>query len=163
MTTPTCSLPCSDWALGSSATDSRRSCYKLEDLADTLWRGRPEWARPAVGGFALGGLLLALPQMYGVGYPVMNKAVSGHTVLWLLVILMLGKVLATSLTLSIGGSGGIFAPSLFTGAMGGMAFGVIVQHLFGPIVSSRPSSEWWRWERCRDRGAGAAHRHRQRG
>ncbi len=110
--------------------------YKLEDLTDALWKGRPEWARPAVGGVALGGLLLALPQMYGVGYPVMNKVVSGHTVLWLLVILMLGKVLATSLTLSIGGSGGIFAPSLFTGAMAGMAFGVIVQHLFGPIVSS---------------------------
>jgi CIC family chloride channel protein len=110
--------------------------YKLEDITDTLWKGRPEWARPAVGGLALGGLLLALPQMYGVGYPVMDKAISGHTVLWLLVILMLGKVLATSLTLSIGGSGGVFAPSLFTGAMGGMAFGVIVHHLFGPTASS---------------------------
>jgi CIC family chloride channel protein len=110
--------------------------YKLEDVTDALWKGRPEWARPAVGGLALGGLLLALPQMYGVGYPVMDKAISGHTVLWLLVILMAGKVLATSLTLSIGGSGGVFAPSLFTGAMGGMAFGAVVQHLFGPIVSS---------------------------
>ncbi len=110
--------------------------YKLEDVVDRIWKGRPEWARPAVGGLALGGLLLALPQMYGVGYPVMNKAISGHTVLWLLVILMLAKILAASLTLSIGGSGGVFAPSLFTGAMGGMAFGVIVQHLFGPIVSS---------------------------
>ncbi len=110
--------------------------YKLEDVTDALWKGRPEWARPAVGGLALGGLLLALPQMYGVGYPVMDKAISGHTVLWLLVILMVGKVLATSLTLSIGGSGGVFAPSLFTGAMGGMAFGAIAQHLFGPIVST---------------------------
>jgi chloride channel protein, CIC family len=110
--------------------------YKLEDVADALWKGRPEWARPAVGGLALGGLLLALPQMYGVGYPVMDKAISGHTVLWLLVVLMAGKVLATSLTLSIGGSGGVFAPSLFTGAMGGMAFGVVVHHLFGPVVSS---------------------------
>ena len=43
---------------------------------------------------------------------------------------------AASLTLSIGGSGGVFAPSLFTGAMAGMAFGLIVQDLFGPIVSS---------------------------
>jgi chloride channel protein, CIC family len=110
--------------------------YKLEDVTDALWKGRPEWARPAVGGLALGGLLLALPQMYGVGYPVMDKAISGHTVLWLLAILMVAKVLATSLTLSIGGSGGIFAPSLFTGAMGGMAFGAVVHHLFGPIVSS---------------------------
>ncbi len=110
--------------------------YKFEDVADTLWRGRPEWARPAVGGVALGLLLLALPQLYGVGYPVMNQAVAGNIVLWLLVVLIVGKIVAASLTLSIGGSGGVFAPSLFTGAMAGMAFGVIVEHLFGPVVSS---------------------------
>lgn len=110
--------------------------YKLEDLVDRLWQGRPEWARPAVGGIALGCLLLALPQMYGVGYPVMDKAISGQVVLWLLVVLMVGKVAATSLTLSIGGSGGVFAPSLFVGAMAGMAFGSSVAHLLGPVVSN---------------------------
>jgi CIC family chloride channel protein len=110
--------------------------YRLEDLGDRVWKGRPEWARPAVGGLALGSLLFALPQMYGVGYPVLDNAVAGHTALWLLLLFMAGKILAVSVTLSIGGSGGIFAPSLFTGAMGGMAFGVGVQHLFGSIVSS---------------------------
>ena len=74
--------------------------------------------------------------MYGVGYPVMNQMVAGQVVLWLLVVLMVGKVVATSLTLSIGGSGGVFAPSLFTGAAAGMAFGVIVEHLFGPGVGA---------------------------
>ena len=108
--------------------------YKFEDVLDRLWKGRPEWARPAAGGVALGALLLALPQMYGVGYPVMDQMVAGNVVLWLLVILMLGKVVATSLTLSIGGSGGVFGPSLFTGAAAGMAFGMIAQHLFGPGV-----------------------------
>lgn len=110
--------------------------YKLEDVVDDLWKGRPEWARPAVGGLALGALLLALPQLYGVGYPVMDKAVSGRVVLWLLLVLMAGKIVAASLTLSIGGSGGVFAPSLFTGAMGGMAFGLVVRDVFGPVVSS---------------------------
>jgi chloride channel protein, CIC family len=110
--------------------------YKLEDVLDDLWKGRPEWARPAVGGLALGALLFALPQMYGVGYPVMDEAIAGHIVLWLLLALMVGKIVAASLTLSIGGSGGVFAPSLFTGAMGGMAFGWVVAHLFGHIVSS---------------------------
>ena len=52
--------------------------YRLEDVADELWKGRPEWARPAVGGLLLGALLLVLPQMYGVGYPVMDRAVAGH-------------------------------------------------------------------------------------
>ena len=61
--------------------------YKFEDRADVLWKGRPEWARPAVGGIALGLLLLALPQMYGVGYPVMGQAVAGRIVLWLLLVL----------------------------------------------------------------------------
>ncbi len=108
--------------------------YKLEDRADELWKGRPEWARPAVGGLALGLVLLALPDMYGVGYPVMNKVIAGHVVLSLIVLFMLGKVVATSLTLSIGGSGGVFAPSLFIGAMAGMAFGTVVHGVFGPAV-----------------------------
>jgi CIC family chloride channel protein len=110
--------------------------YKVEDLGDRLWKGRPEWARPAVGGLALGAMLLALPQMYGVGYPVMDNAIAGHTVLWLLVVLMVAKIVAVSVTLSIGGSGGVFAPSLFTGAMAGMAFGVTIEHAFGHIVAT---------------------------
>ena len=99
-----------------------------------MWKGRPEWARPAVGGVALGSVLLALPQMYGVGYPVMGKALAGQYALWFVAILMLGKILASSLTLSIGGSGGVFAPSLFIGAMAGMAFGTVAHHLFGPAI-----------------------------
>ncbi|HUY57448.1 MAG TPA: chloride channel protein [Candidatus Micrarchaeaceae archaeon] len=108
--------------------------YKVEDVCDTLWKGRPEWLRPAVGGIALGALLLALPQIYGVGYPVMDKAVAGQYILWFLAILMVGKMFATSLTMGIGGSGGVFAPSLFIGAMGGMGFGIIAHHLFGAAV-----------------------------
>jgi len=108
--------------------------YKTEDLCDRLWKDRPEWARPAVGGIALGLLLLALPQMYGVGYPVMYKAVAGDYVLWFLIILAGGKMLATSLTIGIGGSGGVFAPSLFIGATSGMAFGEIAGKLLGPAV-----------------------------
>ena len=108
--------------------------YGLEDVADRWWKGRPEWAKPVVGGVALGGLLLVLPQMYGVGYPVMNEIIAGHYVLWFVLVLMVGKIVASSLTLSIGGSGGVFAPSLFIGAAGGMAFGVIAHHLFGPVV-----------------------------
>src|SRR5579883_938446 len=62
--------------------------YRLEDAVDALWGGRPEWARPAVGGLALGALLLALPQLYGVGYPVMNQVVSGRTAIWLVAVLL---------------------------------------------------------------------------
>jgi chloride channel protein, CIC family len=105
--------------------------YKVEDWCDVLWKGRPEWARPAVLGLAFGLLLLALPQMYGVGYPVMFKTTAGDYAIWFLIVLAFGKILATSVTMGIGGSGGIFAPSLFIGVTSGMAYGDIVDHLFG--------------------------------
>jgi chloride channel protein, CIC family len=106
--------------------------YKMEDLWDIAWKNRPEWARPAIGGIALGLILLALPQMYGVGYPVMDKAIAGNYVLWFLIVLAAGKIIACSMTLGIGGSGGVFAPSLFIGVTSGMAFGEIAGHIFGP-------------------------------
>jgi CIC family chloride channel protein len=107
-----------------------RSLYGLEDLADRLWRG-PEWLQPAAGGAVLGLLLLALPQMYGVGYPVLEGAIRGNYAVAFLLWLLVGKVVATSLTIAIGGSGGVFAPSLFIGAMLGSAFGDAIQRLPG--------------------------------
>ena len=108
--------------------------YATEDLCDKVWGNRPEWARPAAGGIALGLLLLALPQLYGVGYPVLYQAVGGSYALWFLIVLAAGKIIACSLTIGIGGSGGVFAPSLFIGATSGMAFGEIAGHLLGPAA-----------------------------
>jgi chloride channel protein, CIC family len=108
--------------------------YQTEDVCDKLWGNRPQWARPAVGGVLLGLLLLAIPQLYGVGYPVMDQATAGGYALAFLILLAFGKMLATSLTIGIGGSGGIFAPCLFIGVTGGYAYGDIVSHLFGPAA-----------------------------
>ena len=110
--------------------------YAIEDLCDGLWRG-PEWLRPAVGGIVLGLLLLVLPQMYGVGYPVLGNAVDGRYAIAFLALLLVGKMVATSLTIGIGGSGGVFAPSLFIGAMLGAGFGeaahALAPGIAGPI------------------------------
>ncbi|MFB7509647.1 chloride channel protein [Streptomyces broussonetiae] len=105
-----------------------RFLYLIEDACDWLWRG-PEWLRPAVGGGLLGLVLLALPEMYGVGYPVLEKATEGGYAVGFLLLLLAGKMLATSLTIGIGGSGGVFAPSLSIGAMLGSAYGIGVHHL----------------------------------
>jgi chloride channel protein, CIC family len=105
-----------------------RVLYGIEDLADRLWRG-PEWLRPCAGGLVLGVILLLLPQMYGVGYPVLEGAIRGEYLGRFLLVLLAGKMLATSVTIAIGGSGGVFAPSLFMGAMLGTAYG----HLVGAI------------------------------
>ena len=91
--------------------------------------------RPAVGGALLGLLLLAVPEMYGVGYPVLSRAVDGHYALAFVLMLLAAKVVATSLTIAIGGSGGVFAPSLFMGAMLGSAFGQIA-HAALPSVTA---------------------------
>jgi H+/Cl- antiporter ClcA len=82
----------------------------------------PITARTAVLGVVLGLLPLALPRMYGVGYPVMFKATDGGYAIWFLIVLAFGKILATSLSIGIGDSGGIFAPSLFIGVTSGMAW-----------------------------------------
>jgi len=112
-----------------------RVLYAGEDLADRLWRG-PAWLRPAAGGILLGLLLLAVPQMYGVGYPVLQRAVAGHYVILVLLGLLAAKILATSLTMWIGGSGGVFAPSLFMGAMLGTAYGTIAHHLLPHLAAA---------------------------
>ena len=111
-----------------------RVLYGTEDFVDKIWRG-PEWLRPAAGGVVLGLLLLALPQLYGVGYPVIDHAGQGSIVLWLLAALLAGKMIATSLTIGIGGSGGVFAPSLFMGAMLGTGFGLVANALFQGSVA----------------------------
>ena len=110
-----------------------RFLYELEDRADRLWRLSESW-RPAAGGVLLGLLLLAVPQMYGVGYQVLESAIAGNYALLFLLGLLGAKVLATSLTLSIGGSGGVFAPSLFMGAMLGMAFGLAAHEVLPGIA-----------------------------
>lgn len=112
--------------------------YKIEDWCDFIWKG-PEWLRPATGGLLLGGLLFLIPELYGVGYPVMGRAFSGSYTVAFLLVLLLGKIVATSLTIGIGGSGGVFAPSLFMGAMFGVAYGgilhLIIPGLTGPIAA----------------------------
>jgi CIC family chloride channel protein len=115
-----------------------RVLYLIEDACDRVWRG-PEWLRPAVGGILLGGLLLALPQMYGVGYPVLENGIDGRYAIGFLLVLLLGKMIATSLTIGIGGSGGVFAPSLFIGAMAGTAFGLAMQAAF-PALHISPGA-----------------------
>jgi CIC family chloride channel protein len=84
----------------------------------------PENTKPAVGGLLVGFLGIWLPQIMGVGYGSIND-IMDKALPWLLVLaLLFGKILASSLTLGSGGSGGIFAPSLFMGAALGGAFGM---------------------------------------
>lgn len=105
-----------------------RSRYLMADGAAALLdRLRvPAWARPAVGGLAVGLALLAVPEMYGESSPVLVASLSGRVALGALLVLVVAKILATSLTLAVGFPGGVFAPSLFIGGTLGAAFGALV-------------------------------------
>jgi len=77
--------------------------------------------------------------MYGVGYPVLEAGIRGHYSGGFLMVLLVGKLVAVSLTIAIGGSGGVFAPSLFIGAMFGTGYGQLVHGLF-PGSTANPGA-----------------------
>lgn len=81
----------------------------------------PGILKPALGGLLVGICGIWLPQVLGVGYAAINDAMHMAPVWYLMLALLAGKLVATSLTLGSGGSGGIFAPALFLGAsLGGL-------------------------------------------
>jgi len=112
-----------------------KSLYKTEDVIDN-WKGIPEWLKPVFGGIIIGLIGLKFPQILGVGYETIEATFNGEYLLWTLIALVFLKILATSITLGAGHSGGIFAPSLFMGATLGGAFGLFVKQLFPQIVGN---------------------------
>ncbi|MCP5048802.1 MAG: chloride channel protein, partial [bacterium] len=105
--------------------------YFLEDTFDAV--KVPDFYKTAVGGLMLGAIGIYFPQVFGVGYDAMGQAFSGQLGLWMLFALIFLKILASSLTLGSGSSGGIFAPSLFIGAMAGGFFGTVLSKLFPTV------------------------------
>lgn len=114
-----------------------KTLYKGEDLFNAL--RLPEYIKPAIGGLAVGLIGLFYPQLFGVGYEGVESALLGEFAVGLLVVLCLLKIVATSFTLGSGGSGGVFAPSLFIGAMLGSAFGRGANALF-PATAVEPGA-----------------------
>jgi CIC family chloride channel protein len=95
----------------------------------------PNFVKPAIGGLMLGSLAIWLPQLMSGGYGWIQTAIDGRMTMWLMLILCFGKIVATSFTISSGGSGGVFAPSLFIGAMLGGAFGLACQRFFPETIT----------------------------
>ncbi|RMF09979.1 MAG: chloride channel protein [Candidatus Neomarinimicrobiota bacterium] len=102
--------------------------YRIRDWFSGL--SLPQNLRPALGGALLGILALFLPQVLGGGYGWMQMALNGHWGLGTLVILIVAKAVAMSLTIGSGGSGGVFAPSLYVGTMTGIALATVLNQLF---------------------------------
>lgn len=135
-----------------------RTLYYFEDLFDT-WRF-PAALKPAAGGLLLGTISFLYPQLmsqitasvdelqlglpiseniphiFGSGFEAIEFALLGRLTVALMLALVFLKILATSMTLGSGNSGGVFAPALFMGAMSGGVFGKLVQITFPAVVVS---------------------------
>jgi CIC family chloride channel protein len=128
-----------------------RTLYMTEDIFDYKLK-IPGYLKPALGGLLLGfaGLLainlnytgfhhLSAPAIFSDGYEAVSSVLGGEGIWYTMLALVVLKILATNLTLGSGNSGGIFAPSLFMGAMAGGFFGYIVHSLF-PTVTAHPGA-----------------------
>jgi CIC family chloride channel protein len=83
----------------------------------------PNIFKPALGGIFLGLIIFYFPQVMATGYGWVQMAMEGKLLWGTMLLLAFFKILATSCTISSGGSGGVFGPSVFIGAMLGGAFG----------------------------------------
>jgi CIC family chloride channel protein len=111
---------------------------------------RLSWLRPVLAGLVVAGLIFVEPALFGTGQQVTNSLLldeqvtavtgTGGEVWWVLILLGVGKAVATSLTISSGASGGAFMPSLFMGAAVGTGF-------------ARLASEFWTGEFALNPGA----------
>ena len=99
----------------------------------------PVWARPALGGLAVGIIGIFMPEILGVGYFATDRALNGELPILIMLSLVVLKTAATAITLGSGGGGGVFSPSLFIGAMMGGTFGVIAT-MVQPELSSGHSA-----------------------
>jgi CIC family chloride channel protein len=101
-------------------------------VRDKIFRpmGLPGWLKPAIGGTALGLIAVYFPAALGMGYGYIQQAIEGSLTIQFLLLFAAVKIVATSLTISSGGSGGVFGPSLVIGGALGAAFGMF----FGDLV-----------------------------
>ena len=115
---------------GAVAVGFVKLLYALEDGADRIpIKG---WAKTPVLLSLIGLSLPYFPHIYGVGYDTITQVLKGEMVWHMLLFLIPVKMLATSVTLAAGGSGGIFAPSLFLGAVFGGFFGSLLAFVVPP-------------------------------
>lgn len=116
-----------------------RSFYGVAHLFHRL--RLPRWLKPALGGLLVGLMALVLPQVLSMGYGWLQIGMTQQLLslpLWLVLLLPFAKILATSLTVGSGGSGGVFAPGMFLGGMLGAALWRL-GHLLLPAMPASPA------------------------
>lgn len=109
----------------------------------------PLYLKPAFGGLLLGVLALIfswltepsqMGAVYGAGYGYVQQVIDGKLTLYFMLLLIFFKIIATSLTICSGGSGGVFGPSIVIGGLTGGAFGMICHLMFPELVTTETAS-----------------------
>jgi CIC family chloride channel protein len=95
-----------------------------------------EQLKPILGALMVGSIAIIFPQVMGDGYEYIAQTLAGEGIIWIMLALVVLKSVATAITLGSGGAGGVFAPSLFIGAVVGGAFGGIVHWLLPEYTAS---------------------------
>lgn len=114
--------------------------YHIRDFFKA-WR-IPQPLKPAIGGLLVGLIGLALPQALGMGYGYVQFGVNSdftHMAGWLLAVLVLVKILTTSLTIGSGGSGGVFGPGMVIGGFLGGALWALLNTVAPALVTGMPA------------------------
>ena len=111
--------------------------YVIRDRFD--WMKLHPQLKPILGAFMIGMCGILFPQVMGDGYEFIKDVLSGNSTLGLMLCLIFLKIFATAITLGSGGSGGVFAPALFIGAVCGGSFGNIVHNLL-PSLTATPGA-----------------------
>jgi chloride channel protein, CIC family len=109
-----------------------RAMFRRLPASTTIWQ-------PAMGGLAIGAVIVFVPQIMGVGYEYVDQALNGGLLLKTMLLLCFLKLGSTVVSYVSGNAGGIFAPSLYIGAMAGGAVGMMVQR-FAPFPAAAPGA-----------------------
>ncbi len=99
----------------------------------------PNTYKPAIGGFLVGIMALFFPHILGPGYGWIQEAINTNLTISVMIGFVALKIVATSFTIGSGGSGGVFAPSVVTGAILGGVFGRIVSQYFPGLIANESS------------------------
>jgi CIC family chloride channel protein len=100
---------------------------------------RTQWLQPVAGGLTVGLMGYFLPEVLGVGYGQVERALAGDMLLRTVALLAVLKIVATAVCYASGNAGGIFGPSLFIGAMMGASVGSVA-HLLFPASTAGPGA-----------------------
>lgn len=109
--------------------------FSIEDIFKSI-SVVPNYFKPVIGGLMVGIIGFFYPQIFGVGYGHIEMALAGKMTFVLMITLLVLKLLTTSITLGSGGSGGVFAPSLYLGAMLGGMLGMMFNYFFPNVAVS---------------------------